>query len=73
MALLGVLPPDIEPKVTEHMPQIRALIERLLACGHAYLAEGHVLFSVTSFGSYGALSGRDREALIAGARVGVAP
>ena len=73
MALLGVLPPDIEPKVTEHMPQIRALIERLLACGHAYLAEGHVLFSVTSFGSYGALSGRDREALIAGARVEVAP
>ena len=73
MALLGVLPPDIEPKVTEHMAQIRSLIERLLACGHAYLAEGHVLFSVTSFGSYGALSGRDREALIAGARVEVAP
>jgi len=73
MALLGVLPPDIEPKVTEHMPQIRSLIERLLAGGHAYLAEGHVLFSVTSFGSYGALSGRDREALIAGARVEVAP
>ena len=73
MALLGVLPPDIEPKVTEHMPQIRSLIERLLGCGHAYLAEGHVLFSVTSFESYGALSGRDREALIAGARVEVAP
>ena len=73
MALLGVLPPDIEPKVTEHMPQIVSLIERLLESGHAYLAESHVLFSVASFHAYGALSGRDREELIAGARVEVAP
>ena len=73
MALLGVLPPDIEPKVTEHMPQIISLIERLLESGHAYLAESHVLFSVASFDAYGALSGRDREELIAGARVEVAP
>ena len=73
MELLGVLPPDIEPKVTEHMPQILSLIERLLESGHAYLAEGHVLFSVPSFDAYGALSGRDRGELIAGARGEVAP
>ena len=59
MTLLGVLPPDIEPKVTEHIPEIISLIERLIKSGYAYVAEGHVLFSVTSFGSYGMLSGRD--------------
>ena len=73
MALLGVLPPDIEPKVTEHIPEIISLIERLIKTGHAYVAEGHALFSVTSFESYGALSGRDQEELIAGARVEIAP
>lgn len=73
MALLGVLPPDVEPKVTEHMPQIISLIQRLLETEHAYVAEGHVLFSVPSFDAYGALSGRDQEELIAGARVEVAP
>lgn len=72
MAVLGVLPPDVEPKVTEHMPQIISLIERLLESGHAYLADGHVLFSVSSFEAYGELSGRDQEELIAGARVEVA-
>lgn len=72
MTVLGVLPPDVEPKVTEHMPQIISLIERLLESGHAYLADGHVLFSVSSFEAYGELSGRDQEELIAGARVEVA-
>jgi len=73
MAFLGVFPPDIEPKVTEHIPEIISLIERLIKTGHAYVAEGHALFSVTSFESYGALSGRDQEELIAGARVEIAP
>jgi cysteinyl-tRNA synthetase len=70
---LGVLPPDVEPKVTEHMPQIIAMIERLISAGHAYAADGHVLFAVASFDPYGALSGRDRDELIAGARVEIAP
>ena len=73
MAFLGVLPPDIEPKVTEHIPEIISLIERLIKFDYAYVAEGHVLFSVTSFKSYGALSGRNQEELIAGARVEIAP
>ena len=72
MASLGVLPPDIEPKATEHLAQIIALIERLLQSGHAYTAEDHVLFSVPGFAAYGALSGRSQEDLIAGARVEVA-
>jgi len=73
MAALGVLEPDIEPKVTEHLPQIIDLIARLVESGNAYVAEGHVLFSVASFPAYGGLSGRDQEDLIAGARVEVAP
>ncbi len=73
MATLGVLPPDIEPKVTEHLPQIISLIDRLIEFGYAYIAEEHVLFSVTSFDAYGALSGRAQDELIAGARVDVAP
>ena len=72
MEMLGVLSPDVEPKVTEHMPQIISLIEQLLERDHAYVAEGHVLFSVASFEAYGELSGRDQEELIAGARVEVA-
>ena len=48
MAALGALPPDIEPRATEYIPQMIAMIERLIASGHAYAAEGHVLFSVTS-------------------------
>jgi cysteinyl-tRNA synthetase len=72
MAALGVLPPDVEPRATEHIAGMVALIERLIAGGHAYAAEGHVLFRVASFASYGALSGRDPEELLAGARVEVA-
>ena len=73
MRALGVMPPTIEPKATEHMPEIVSMIERLIATGHAYVAEGHVLFSVPDFEDYGALSGRDRREMIAGARVDVAP
>ncbi|WP_043764813.1 cysteine--tRNA ligase [Algiphilus aromaticivorans] len=70
---LGVAPPDVEPRVTEHLPDIIAMIERLVAKGHAYEAEGHVLFNVTSFEDYGKLSKRDRREMVAGARVEVAP
>ena len=73
MAALDVLTPDIEPRVTEHIPEIISMAERLIAQGHAYAAEGHVLFDVRSFPAYGALSGRDRDEMIAGARVEVAP
>jgi cysteinyl-tRNA synthetase len=73
MAALGVRPPTIEPKVTEHIPEIAALIGRLLAAGHAYEAEAHVLFHVPSFKDYGTLSRRSPEEMIAGARVDVAP
>jgi cysteinyl-tRNA synthetase len=73
MAALGVAPPDIEPRVTAHLPQIVAMIERLVTSGHAYEAEGHVLFDVPSYADYGRLSGRDTDELVAGARVDVAP
>lgn len=73
MAALGVMPPDIEPEATAHLPQIVAMIEQLIANGHAYAAEGHVLFSVSSFDGYGKLSRRDRDEMLAGARVDVAP
>ncbi|WP_199096113.1 cysteine--tRNA ligase [Dyella sp. ASV21] len=73
MAALGIAPPDVEPHATTHIPQIIAMIERLIASGHAYEAEGHVLFEVESYPAYGALSGRDPEELLAGARVEVAP
>jgi len=76
MAMLGVdgdFAPDIEPAATAHMPQMVAMIERLTADGHAYAAEGHVLFSVASFDGYGKLSRRDPEEMLAGARVEVAP
>ena len=73
MAALGVLTPDLEPRVTEHVPDIIDMVEHLIARGHAYVAEGHVLFDVRSFPAYGALSGRDRDEMIAGARVEVAP
>lgn len=72
-AALGVLPPDVEPRATEHIPEMIALIERLIDTGHAYAAEGHVLFDVPSMPDYGGLSRHSREALIAGARVDVAP
>jgi cysteinyl-tRNA synthetase len=70
---LGVEPTDVEPRVTEHLPQIVAFIQRLIATEHAYEAEGHVLFAIASFADYGRLSGRDRDDMIAGARVEVAP
>lgn len=73
MAALGARVPDIQPKATESIPEMIALIERLIARGHAYEAEGHVLFHVPSDPSYGALSGRSRDEQIAGARVDVAP
>ncbi len=61
----------LEPHATHHIPHMIALIEKLIAGGHAYAAEGHVLFSVGSYGEYGALSGRKLDELIAGARVDV--
>jgi len=73
MAALGNLPPDIEPRATEHIGAMIALIERLILGGHAYAADGHVLFAVASFAQYGALSGRSTDELLAGARVEVAP
>ncbi|MBJ7573749.1 cysteine--tRNA ligase [Luteimonas sp. MC1828] len=73
MAALGVAPPDIEPEATRHIPQIIAMVERLVAAGNAYAAEGHVLFAVASFDGYGKLSRRELEDMLAGARVEVAP
>ena len=73
MAALGALPPDIEPRATAYIPQMIALIERLIAAGHAYAAEGHALFAVASWPSYGKLARRSRDEMIAGARVEVAP
>ncbi len=70
---LGVLPPTIEPRATAHIDTIVAMIERLIEEDYAYAVEGHVLFHVPSFKAYGALSGRVREDMIAGARVEVAP
>ncbi|HQT68392.1 MAG: cysteine--tRNA ligase [Rhodospirillales bacterium 20-60-12] len=73
MSALFALPPDIEPRATAHIPQMIDIIERLIAGGHAYEAEGHVLFSVASDPQYGLLSGRSPDELLAGARVEVAP
>jgi len=73
MARLGVAPPDIEPEATAHIPHIIAMIQDLIAGGHAYAAEGHVLFAVASFPGYGKLSRRDPEEMLAGARVDIAP
>ncbi len=73
MGELGVLPPTIEPRVTEHMPQIIDMIQRLIKSGNAYEAEGHVLFHVPSYSEYGKLSGRNQKEMLAGARVEVAP
>ena len=73
MEALGALPPDVEPRATGHIAEMITLIERLIANGHAYAADGHVLFSVPSFANYGKLSGRSPDELLAGARVDVAP
>jgi len=73
MAALGAKEPDQMPRATEFIPQMVAMIEGLIASGHAYVAEGHVLFAVESYQEYGALSGRSIKDMIAGARVEVAP
>ena len=73
MGALGVRPPDIAPHATREIAPMVAMIERLIELGHAYEAQGHVLFSVPSDPDYGVLSRRDREQMIAGARVEVAP
>jgi len=73
MASLGVMRPDIQPKATEHIQEMIDLMQRQIARGHSYEAEGHVLFHVPSDPSYGVLSGRSRDEQIAGARVDVAP
>ena len=70
---LGCLRPTVEPRATEHIDEMKALIEKLVAAGHAYVAEGHVLFSVPSMPDYGRLSNRSLEEMEAGARVEVAP
>jgi cysteinyl-tRNA synthetase len=72
MGALGVRPPDIAPKATETVLEMVALIARLIETGNAYEADGHVLFHVPSDPAYGALGRRDREAMIAGARVEIA-
>ncbi|HVC50608.1 MAG TPA: cysteine--tRNA ligase, partial [Stellaceae bacterium] len=78
MAALGNLPPDVAPRATEHIPQMIAMIARLIASGHAYATPkgsdgGHVLFRVASFNEYGKLARRSRNEMIAGARIEVAP
>ncbi len=73
MGALGVEPPDIAPHATTSIPAMVAMMETLIAKGHAYAAEGHVLFDVGSFAGYGALSRRPLDEMIAGARVEVAP
>jgi len=70
---LGCLPPTVEPRATDHIAQMIAIIERLIAKGHAYAAEGHVLFDVRAMPAYGRLSRRSLDDMIAGARVEVAP
>ncbi len=72
MATIGNAPPDIEPRATAHIPEMIAMIAGLVDSGHAYEADGHVLFSVHSFPDYGRLSGRSPDELLAGARVEVA-
>lgn len=71
MAALNCLRPNIEPHATDHIKEMITIIEKLLAGGHAYESEGHVLFRVESYKEYGKLSGRKLEDLIAGARVEV--
>ena len=73
MAALNALPPTLEPRATEHIGPMIEMIAALIAKGHAYVAEGHVLFGVPTSADYGRLSGRDRAEMIAGARVEVAP
>ena len=71
MAALGILPPDIDPKATEHIAEMVALIERLIARGVAYQVDGDVYFEIRRFPPYGRLSGKNLDELLAGARVDV--
>jgi cysteinyl-tRNA synthetase len=73
MAELGAMPPDIEPRATAHLPQMIETIQELIGLGKAYEAEGHVLFAVAEYADYGKLSRRNRDEMLAGARVEVAP
>ncbi len=73
VAALGNLPPSVTPRATEHIPQMLRIIEQLVAAGHAYAADGHVLFDVSSKADYGKLSRRSLDEMIAGSRVEVAP
>ncbi|MGH6814420.1 MAG: cysteine--tRNA ligase [Hyphomicrobiaceae bacterium] len=73
VAALGVLAPTVEPRATDHIAEMTALIETLVAKGHAYVAEDHVLFDVPSMPDYGKFSGRGLSEMEAGARVEVAP
>ncbi|MCE9507235.1 MAG: cysteine--tRNA ligase [Alphaproteobacteria bacterium] len=73
MAALGAAAPDHQPRATEYVPQMLKMIDKLIKAGHAYEAEGHVLFNVPSWPEYGKLSRRNRDDMIAGARVEVAP
>ena len=73
VAALGCLPPTVTPRATEHIAEMVAMIEGLVASGNAYAAEGHVLFDVTSKADYGRLSRRSLDEMVAGARVEVAP
>lgn len=72
-AALGVLPPTVAPHATAHVDRIIAMVRQLIEAGHAYEVQGHVLFAVPSLPAYGALSRRNRDDMIAGARVDVAP
>ena len=71
IAALGVQAPEVEPKATEHVPEMIALIERLVAGGYAYVVEGDVYFEIRRFPAYGKLSGKNLEDLLMGARVEV--
>jgi cysteinyl-tRNA synthetase len=73
VAALGCLPPDVEPRATDHIEEMKAIIEALVAKDCAYVAEGHVLFHVASMPDYGQLSRRSLDEMQAGARVEVAP
>lgn len=73
IAELNALPPDVEPRATGHIAEMIDLVKRLVDRGYAYEAEGHVLFAVSKMASYGRLSGRSMDEMIAGARVEVAP
>lgn len=73
MERLHTLPPDMEPHATDHLPEMISMMEKLIEQGHAYEAEGHVLFDVPSMAHYGRLSKRPMKEMLAGARVEVAP